>query len=164
MGVEDFQTVLICDNDRHDFITIVEAIKSMPKASTDKKSKRLSEEEYFLVEDDDHLIEVEISDNKKKKLVKVSCRFALCLPNSIDNIFCKFIREIGQQFKMIIKILDDVPKGFSDIFNPSEYVGLEDSLKKAIQIKRDYWIQDFGSETANLRPSDALRRFVLNES
>jgi hypothetical protein len=42
--------------------------------------------------------------------------------------------------------------------------GFENSIKQAIEIKRAYWILDFGIEQATLTCREALEKFVIIQS
>ncbi len=162
MGAEDFQAILLSDNVQYD--KVVETLRCIPNVDIDNESKRLADENYFVIDDGIHIIELEVSSRGKRKgYIKISCRFALCLPRSIDAVFYRLLRKIGKKFEMLIEVLDEVPVGCLDKFNPPDYVGMDHVLKKAIGLKRMYWVQDFGPETASLRTSEALKKFVTNQ-
>jgi hypothetical protein len=114
----------------------------------------------FEYSDTKHIIELQVSDylNNKRQL---SCRFSLCHPPSIDKRFTEFVKSIAKDLVLEIRIRESCQvKGEGDIFHPPEYNGFDEVLKEVIQIKRKYWIADFGEETAVISCQEALKRFV----
>ncbi len=161
MGAEEFQVVLRGDNENLE--KIVDKLKEIPHLSVDKETRSLAKEVHFLINDGVHIIEIEVSYIKKSKgPIRISFRFALCHPHSIDDAFYSLLIGIGKKLNMNIEIIDEVPSGYSYKFNPPHYRGLYTTLKKSIEIKRHYWVQDFGPGIASLTPSDAIIRFIIN--
>ena len=76
--------------------------------------------------------------------------------------FTEFVKSIAKYLVLKIRILESCQvKGEDDVFCPPEYFGFEEILKEIIQVKRKFWIADFGEETAVISCQEAIKRFVL---
>src|SRR5712691_11439507 len=81
-----------------------EAIRQVPTARPDADSVPLRGSAYFLIGGANHVIEVEIMDSP----VRLSCRFTLCHPPSIDAVFLDLVRDLMGRLGMEATIRDDV--------------------------------------------------------
>ncbi len=162
MGVEDFQVVIKYNGKNKEFNETIQFIKSCQNVFVDYDTKQISNEQYYIFDDSKHIIELEISQ-REANIIKISCRFAVCHPISIDNVFIELIIIIAKKLKSKIEILDETPNGDPYQFFYPEYEKFETVLKKTIEIKRNYWMQDFGSETASLRTSEAIKKYILSK-
>jgi len=160
MGVEDFQVSITYNGKSNEFNELNQYLKSYQNIIADYKTKQISNEHYYIFNDGKYIIEFEVS-LREMNLIKISCRFAVCHPASIDSLFEKLIMAIAKKLKAKIEILDETPNGDPYQFFYPNYDNFKKILRKAIEIKRNYWIQDFGPKTLSLKTSDALKKYLL---
>ncbi|OQW86984.1 MAG: hypothetical protein BWK78_09465 [Thiotrichaceae bacterium IS1] len=158
MGCESFQIILKCPLGEKNVTNI---IISFPKVTPDSSCVPIASELYFQYRDADHIIELEVDCYQNATNCVVSCRFALCHPQSIDKFFINFVKQIVNRLPppTMIEINEELPEDFSNVFVSTDMIGFEQSVKTAIEIKRTYWIKDFGAETAVLTCYEALKKF-----
>jgi hypothetical protein len=123
---------------------------------------------YFQYRDKSHIIEIEISE-RDFGYTNISCRFAICHPDSIEYVFFEFLYRLSREILPINKvkevlIFDEVPENMSYAFNVYDIDNFKSSLSEAIKIKRRYWILDFGNERATLTCDEAIKKFILKQA
>ena len=139
MGCEDFQVML--KSRESDTIAVCDFLQSHANV-------KLVEDAYFVYQDDSHLIEFEVRDSDGK--FKVSLRFALCNPDTVDDVFLQLINSFSSQFS-----LDLIVK---DIIDNENSVG----IKGSILYKRALWKKDFGEKVEALSCDQAIDKYVLS--
>ena len=158
MGWESFQIILKTQIPLNNIINIINSISGVLNNS----SFTLANEQYSQYRKKSHIIEIKVEESFIAS--QISCRFALCHPISIDEIFIDFIKKMAQSFSLDteIEIVDEVPNNLPEKFIASKMDGFEKAVKKAISVKRKYWISDFGAEQATLTTSEALEKFCYS--
>lgn len=159
MGAEDFQVGLMSDA-----LDIEHATAYLETFDDISVIRKKTEELFFEYRKGGHVIEVELSRPKLRIATRISCRFSLCHPDSVDEVFADFVVDLAQGLSLPIEILEDVPAGEPYRFLPADLNGFRDALKKSIATKRDYWIKDFGDVKASLTCREAVQRFILKQS
>jgi hypothetical protein len=91
----------------------------------------------------------------------IRCSFALCHPQTIDQVFEDWLLRVANQFRMNIVIAEDVGPDLPFEFRYPDYTNLRKSLVPAIAAARLQWKMMFGNEEAGLTARDAVTRFVL---
>ncbi len=132
MGCEDFQVML--KSREPTFIEVCDFLKSHTNIKLVKGS-------YFEYRDDNHLIEFEVRDTE------VSLRFALCNPDTVDDVFVKLINYLSNRFSLDVVVMDDPGAA---------------GLKDSILYKRGLWKKDFGDVVEALSCDQAIEKYVLS--
>lgn len=101
---------------------------------------------YYEYHDGAYTIEIEIAPQSEKGGLWVSCRFAICNPQAIDDIFIRFVLSLATLLGGRIEIVDDVPPGAKYKFDRQAFVEFVHVARKSIEIKRHYWKADFGDD------------------
>ena len=101
---------------------------------------------------------------------RISCRFALCHPDSIDKVFFDFLNHLIKNILQNdcveeITIFEEVPKNMPDFFTVDQIdsITFKAALQAAIDLKRKYWVLDFGDETATVGCNEAIEKFIVKE-
>jgi len=139
VGCEDFQVML--KSRESNFIAVCDFLKSHSKI-------RLVADTYFEYQDDSHLIEFEVRDTDGK--ADVSLRFALCNPDTIDDVFLRLIDSLSNRFSLDVFVMD--------VFDGESSVDIMGN----ILYKRGLWKNDFGEEIEALSCDQAIEKYVLS--
>ena len=107
-------------------------IRKLPHAKPDYESLAMQGSAYYIVDDGRHLIEVELRDEP----VRLSCRFTLCHPSSVDSVFLELVRELMLRLSMEAKICDDVLPAHRDCFTLDHYAELSGVISRSIAARR----------------------------
>jgi hypothetical protein len=102
MGFESFQVEL--RGETASSAQVDELVRRLPHAKCDPDAIASRGSTFYTLEDGHHVIEVELVAFP----VKVSCRFTLCHPPSIDSAFLSLVRELMARLGMEVRICDDV--------------------------------------------------------
>src|SRR5262245_31632797 len=81
-----------------------ETVRKLPHAQTDDQPVPIPGSTFYVIADGQHAIEVELLDSP----VRLSCRFTLCHPPSVDSFFLGVVQELLARLGMEVKICDDV--------------------------------------------------------
>jgi len=111
----------------------------------------------LIFQDGHHVIEISISTYT---VTEVDFSIALCNPPTVDDVLSNLAITAATELHMTLTIKGDVPdEGYE--FNPDRAHMADKWIRMAIAKEREYWIKDFGTETAALTINDAIQRFVL---
>src|SRR4051812_31583160 len=102
MGFESFRVELSDGNAKYDEAN--EAIWKLPHVEFDHHSVPMLGSTLYFSYDKKQTIEIELMDSP----VRVSCRFTLSHPPSVDAVFFALVRELMHRLGMKAKICDDV--------------------------------------------------------
>src|SRR5438105_11345439 len=102
MGFESFRVEL--RGGRASYQEADEFIRQLPHAKTDHESLPMPGSTYYVIDDGRHVIELELKDAP----VRVSCRFTLCHPPSVDAAFLSLAHDLVSRLGMAADIYDDV--------------------------------------------------------
>src|SRR5438105_5008432 len=102
MGFETFRVEL--GGGRATHCDALAAIRGLQHVGPDDDSIPIEGSTFYVVNDEQHVIEVEVKDAP----VRLSCRFILCHPPSVDTIFLGIVQELLVRLGMEVRICDDV--------------------------------------------------------
>jgi hypothetical protein len=155
MGLESFRVELSGGN--RTFSEACKAICSLDHVAIDHEALTTPGSAFFLRSDGKHLIELELMDSP----MKLSCRFTLCHPSSVDSAFLKFVRELMVVLGMEARVCDDVPPEQSHSFSIDEFEEFSAVALRAIALRRREWIETFGAEQVAVTSSEVFERIIL---
>jgi hypothetical protein len=155
MGFESFRVEL--RGGRKTYRGASEAIRDLDHLTIDPDSIRTSGSMFFLLNDGNHVVEIELMDSP----VKLSCRFTLCHPPSIDSVFLGLVRQLMSQLGMEARICDDVPPEHARSFSVNEFDDFSAAATRCIASRRLEWISFFGTELTAATTSEAHARIIL---
>ena len=69
----------------------------------DTNAMKTSGSDYYIVDDGTHKIELEVTESRGR----ISCRFTLCHPPTIDAAFIGLIRELVERMDLRARICSD---------------------------------------------------------
>ncbi len=134
-----------------------EAVRHLPHAHPDPESISTKGSTYYLIEDGEHVIEVEVMDVP----VKVSCRFTLCHPASVDLVFLDLLRRLMSCLEMDAMICDDTHPANSRSFSLAEFPDFMAITRRYIATRRAEWIAEFGNESLAATTNEVYERVIL---
>lgn len=111
----------------------------------------------YLRDDGLHVIEVELLDAP----VRISCRFTLCHPSSIDSIFLDFIRDLMVLLGMQVKICTAARPEHASTFSVQEFMQFSAITAHCIDSRRAEWLATFGTTTLKATTNEVHQRIVL---
>ena len=138
-------------------------LEAYPNISLDTSNACYNDPSEFnyIYNDTNHIVELQLMDCKPKP-PKLSFRFSLCQPSSIDGKFIELTTSIGKDLNLKIRIMESCQVEDDDIiFSPLDYENYNKILQEVIKVKRDYWIAMFGEETAVVTCSEAIMKFLV---
>src|SRR6266849_4926910 len=115
MGFETFRVEL--RGGKAKFGEADEAIRKLPHIKPDPHSLPTKGSTYYLFDDGRHAIELELMDSP----LRLSCRFTLCHPPSVDAVFLGLIRELMNRLGMEARICDDVGPEHASSYSLQEF-------------------------------------------
>jgi hypothetical protein len=161
MGCEDFVVRLSSDFSPQHVAKVLLANKNIRH---DMAFSSLPGETHFCYEDTEHFIELELACAGR---TKVSLRFAVCHPTSIDGVVAALVVELASTLRADTLIAEDLEpddSGLGMSFGPSQLEELRDSIIQCIPKKRHLWQVEFGTNKARLSCREALEVFVIGSS
>lgn len=155
MGFEAFRVEL--GGGRASREEAAEAIQRLPDSKPDPQSIPLKGSTFHVVADGRHVIEIELMDSP----VRISCRFTLCHPPSVDAAFLGILREMMSNLGMEATIRDDVCPEHSRSFALAEFEEFSAICSRYIADRRAEWIAAFGNEQIAAGTSEVYQRIIL---
>jgi hypothetical protein len=155
MGFESFRVELRGGSVAHPKAD--RTIRELPHVKPDCESLSMQGSAYYLVDDGRHLIEVEL----RAAPVRVSCRFTLCHPSSVDSVFLELVRELMLRLSMEAKICDDVRPEHSHWFSLDHYDEFSSVTSHYIAARRVEWRAAFGTEQLAATTNEIYERIIL---
>jgi hypothetical protein len=155
MGFEAFRVELRGGRARHE--EAAAAIQRLSGIKPDPHSIPLKGSTFYAVDDGRHVIEIELMDLP----VRISCRFTLCHPPSVDAAFLGILRELMSRLGMEAVIRDDVRPEHSRSFPLAEFDDFSDSCSRYIADRRAEWIAAFGDEQFAAGTNEVYQRIIL---
>src|SRR5437762_13794334 len=149
MGFESFRVEL--RGGRKTYRGASEAIREVDHLTIDPDSIRTLGSMFFLLNDGNHVVEIELMDSP----VKLSCRFTLCHPPSIDAVFLRLVKQLMTLLGMEARICDDVPPEHAHSFSVDDFDDFSAVATRRIASRRLEWISVFGTELAAATTSEA---------
>lgn len=155
MGFESFRVELRGGRMTHREASQV--IGDLDHLVIDRDSIRMPGSMYFLMNDGKHVVEIELMDSP----VRLSCRFTLCHPPSIDSVFLGLVKQLMSRLGMEARIRDDVPPEHAHSFSADDFDDFSAVATRCIASRRREWISAFGTELAAATTSEAHARIIL---
>src|SRR5260370_38390106 len=110
MGLESFRVELRGGARTHR--ETAKAIGNLDHVTVDHDSIPTPGSLFFVKNDGEHVIEIELMDSP----IKISCRFTLCHPPSVDSVFLRLVQELMTMLGMEARICDDVRPEYAHAF------------------------------------------------
>ena len=112
---------------------------------------------YYLFEDGRHVVELHLFITPEI----LSCRFALCHPDTIDSAFIGLLHRLVIATGMEVTIREDVRPEHEYPFPLAEFPALTACLPEYIAARRAEWVAAFGDERMAVSTNECYRRIIL---
>jgi hypothetical protein len=155
MGFESFRVELRGGRATH--FEINETVREPPHVRLDPEAALMPGSTCYLRNDGRHAIELQLSDAP----VRLSCRFTLCHPSSVDSVFLGFLRELMARLGMEVTICDDVRPEHSGSFSLREFAEFSAIITDYIAARRAEWMAAFGPTTLPATTPEVYQRIIL---
>ena len=93
--------------------------------------------------------------------VKISCRFTLSHPPTVDQVFLDILREWMSKLGMEARVCDSVPSEGKRSFSSKEFCDFAAIAMQSIAARRNEWIGAFGKEPMAGTTNEVFQRVVL---
>ncbi len=154
MGFESFQVEL--RGGQVTYPVAKELIQEHPHVKLDQLSLPMKGSTYYLIDDGRHVLEIEVKDAP----VRISCRFTLCHPPSVDSFFLDLVRELMLQLGMEARICDEVRPEDAHSFSLTNYSEFSSAVLRSIATRRAEWITVFGAHQMAATTNDVHERII----
>jgi hypothetical protein len=134
-----------------------EAVRQLPNARPDQQSLPMKGSAYYLIRDRSHVFEVEVMDGP----VRVSCRFTLCHPASVDGAFLGLVRELMSRLGMEATICDDVQPSHSRSYALAQFADFAATARHYIAARRAEWVAAFGDQPLAATTNEVYERVIM---
>jgi hypothetical protein len=134
-----------------------EEIRVFPQVRLDQQSLPMKGSTYYVFRDGRHVIEMELRDAP----VKITCRFTLCHPPSIDAVFLHWVRELMLRLGMEATICDDVGPEHRHSFSLTQFTEFSAATLDYIAMRRGEWNAAFGLEPLSATTNEVYQRIIL---
>ncbi len=134
-----------------------EVVRQLPHVQRDHQSIPLKGSTYYLLDDGQHVLEIEI----RAAPVKLSCRFTLSHPPSVDAVFLDLVRELMVRLGMEATICDDVRPEHARPFALQEFSEFAAITARSIAARRAEWRAAFGDEPLAATTNEVYQRVIL---
>jgi hypothetical protein len=155
MGFESFRVEL--RGGRASLHEAETAIRQVPFSRPDNESLPTAGSTHYVIDDSRHVIEIELRDAP----VRVSCRFTLCHPLSIDEAFLGVIHDLMTRLQMQASICDDVRPEHSRPFSLDEFAEFATATSGYATVRRKEWVAAFGDKPMAASTSEVHQRIIL---
>ena len=105
-------------------------------------------------------MEIELKDSP----LRVSCRFTLCHPPSVDSFFLERTRELMTRLEMDVKICDDTPSNDAHPYSLDDFAKFSAVATDCIAVRRREWNANFGAESFAATTNEVYQRIILPRS
>lgn len=155
MGFEAFRVEL--RGGQAQFSDVDEVVRTLPHLKPDPDSIPMKGSTFYVMDDGQHSIELEVMDSP----VRLSCRFTLCHPPSVDLAFLDLVRELMSRLGTEVKICDDVHAAHSRSFPLVEFPDFMAVTRHYIAARRAEWIAAFGDHPMAATTNEIYQRIIL---
>jgi hypothetical protein len=155
VGFEAFRVEL--RGGRATYGEVDEAVRRLPHIEPDRHSVPTQGSTFYVMDEGQHAIELELMDSP----VRLSCRFTLCHPPSVDAVFLGLVRELMIRLGMGAKICDDVRPEHSRAFSLNEFAEFSAITSRYIAARRAEWIAAFGDQPLAATTNEVYQRIIL---
>ncbi len=132
-------------------------IRQLPHTIADVEPIASGDSSYYTVKDGNHTIEVEVAPSP----VRVSCRFTLSHPPSVDAALLSLVRELTVRLGMDAFVCDDVSTHDSQGFSIARFAEFAEIVSRTIAARRAEWIANFGSEYYSVTAPELYEKVIL---
>ncbi len=133
------------------------AVRGYPFTRRDNESIGSKTSGFYIVDDGSHIIEIEVADNP----VKLSCRFTLCHPSSVDAAFLNLARDLQSRLAMNAFICDDIRPEHAHAFSRDEFPEFARVVTDTIAKRRVEWVRNFGPTVLRANTPSVYEKFIL---
>jgi hypothetical protein len=155
MGFESFRVEL--GGGTASSAQVDEFIRRLPYAKHDPDAITSPGSTFYTLEDGFHVIEIEVAGSP----VKVSCRFTLCHPSSIDSAFLALTRDLMARLGMEVRICDDVLAGHAQWFTVDRFPEFAEIVSRYLASRRAEWLANFGPVQFPATTHEVYERIIL---
>ena len=157
MGFEDFRVEL--HGGRTSYVMADEIIRKLPHAKLDPNGGLpVRGATYYLYDDGQHAIGLALDDTP----VRLSCRFMLCHPPSVDAAFLEIVRDLMTRLGMWVAVCDEVSREHACSFSLDDFAHFSAAALGTIAARRAEWIKAFGDESIlSATTKEVFERFIL---
>jgi hypothetical protein len=155
MGFESFQIKL--EGGTKTSSEAISAIRSLGNAVPDDESMMMPGSAYFLLKDGRHAIEMEVMDAP----MRISCRFTLCHPSSVDAVFFDLARRLMALLDMRVTICDDVPPEHETPFTLDRIEEFTKAASACLTVRRAEWQGAFGMRQLGATTNEVHQHIIL---
>jgi hypothetical protein len=152
MGFESFQVELSRDGPDHRPLS--QFVRKLPHAKPDESGIQSSKSDYVLVDDGDHKIEIEVTE----EWGRISCRFTLCHPPSIEVAFVNLVRDLVERLNMKVRICADESGRW---YSAEDLADFSREIADFIAKERRGWIAQCGPTQLAATSSEAYEKIVF---
>jgi hypothetical protein len=136
---------------------VSETLRRTPHCKPDADSFPLQGSTYYLIDDSRHVFELELRDSP----VRLSCRFTLCHPPSVDTAFLSLVCELMVRLGMDVSICDDVRPEHTHPFSVAAFDEFAAAASGYIAARRTEWIAGFGSRQLAATTNEVHEQIIL---
>ncbi len=154
MGFESFR-VELCGA-AADYAQVDEFVRQLPGAKRDSEAIASHGSTFYTWEDGLHVIEAEVMACP----VKVSCRFTMCHPPSVDSAFLTLVRELMARLGMEVRICDDVGPEDAQWFSVDRFPEFAATISGHLAARRAEWIANFGPTVFPAKSHEVYERII----
>jgi hypothetical protein len=155
MGFESFRVEL--RGGRANYLEVNETVRGLPHVRLDPDAALTPGSTCYLRDDGQHVIEIELPEGP----VRLSCRFTLCHPSSVDSIFLDFVRDLMVHLGMEAKICDAVRPEHAGSFTSLEFTEFSVIAARYIAVRRAEWRAAFGTAPLAATTNEVYQRIIL---
>jgi hypothetical protein len=112
---------------------------------------------FYLHNDGSHTIELAVLDAP----VRLSGRFTLCHPPSVDAAFLSLVRDLMSRLGMEVDICDDVLPEDARSFALDDFAAFSAATLRYIAARRAEWARAFGEEPLAATTNEVYERIIL---
>ena len=117
-----------------------EIVRLLPGAKPDSMAMVLPGSTCYLIEDGSHVFEIEIVTSPPR----VSCRFTLCHPPSVDEAFLKLLHQLMDRLNLRARISEATLPEQCGWYSIASFSSFAQQLKELIATRRAEWVSYFG--------------------
>jgi hypothetical protein len=155
MGFESFRVELRGGAASHSQADEIVRRLSHSKPDAEALSSRGSS--FYTLEDGTHAIEIEVATAP----VRISCRFTLCHPPSVDPAFLDLVRHLMTHLGMEARVCDDVRPEDSQAFPVTRFPEFTDIVLRHLATRRAEWMASFGPDQFLAKTHEVYERVIL---
>ena len=133
-----------------------ELVRRLPHVKCDHEAIASRGSTFYTLEDGLHIIEVEVVASP----LKVSCRFTMCHPPSIDSAFLPLVRELMARLGMEVRICDDVRPEHSQWFALDRFPEFAQIVSRDLATRRAEWLANFGPVQFPAKTHEVYERII----